>query len=98
MIILPAGSYHRFILDEDNYIHAMRLFKEDPKWTPINRSDETDKHPTRVQYLASIHDEEEEEEEQTASKRIKLDEENGVADKKEVAVAVSTNEVLKAEE
>jgi 1,2-dihydroxy-3-keto-5-methylthiopentene dioxygenase len=98
MIILPAGSYHRFILDQGNYIHAMRLFKEDPKWTPINRSDETEKHPTRVQYLASIQDEEDEEEEQTASKRIKLDEENGDTDSKEVAVVASTNEAVETEE
>ena len=54
MIILPAGSYHRFILDSNNYIKAMRLFKEDPKWTPINRSAETDKHPRRIEYIQTF--------------------------------------------
>jgi len=33
------------------YIKAMRLFKEDPKWTPLNRGRETDENQYRKQYL-----------------------------------------------
>lgn len=29
----------------------MRLFKEDPKWTPLTRSGETDKNQYRQEYL-----------------------------------------------
>ncbi|KAK5665681.1 1,2-dihydroxy-3-keto-5-methylthiopentene dioxygenase, variant 3 [Batrachochytrium dendrobatidis] len=54
MIILPAGSYHRFTLDDTNFIKAMRLFKEDPKWTPINRSEKTDSNQHRLSYLETI--------------------------------------------
>lgn len=36
------------------YTKAMRLFKEDPKWTPLKRDDEsTDSNPFRQEYLKS---------------------------------------------
>ncbi|KAI8896551.1 1,2-dihydroxy-3-keto-5-methylthiopentene dioxygenase, partial [Globomyces pollinis-pini] len=73
LIILPAGSYHRFILDDTDYIKAMRLFKEDPVWTPINRP-EADNHKIRLEYVQTLNkktarpldDDDEEEEEDTA--------------------------------
>ncbi|KAJ3111052.1 hypothetical protein HK100_002826 [Physocladia obscura] len=56
MIILPAGMYHRFTLDMNNYLKAMRLFKEDPKWTPLNReTPDTDSNKFRLQYLQEFH-------------------------------------------
>ncbi|MCJ1327772.1 1,2-dihydroxy-3-keto-5-methylthiopentene dioxygenase [Thelotrema lepadinum] len=51
LIVLPAGVYHRFTVDENNYIKAMRLFKDEPKWTPLNRGKETEENEFRKQYV-----------------------------------------------
>ncbi|KAF2076389.1 hypothetical protein CYY_002294 [Polysphondylium violaceum] len=37
LIIVPANMYHRFTLDDNRFIHAMRLFTDAPKWVPVNR-------------------------------------------------------------
>ncbi|KAF8985943.1 Acireductone dioxygenase ARD family [Cyathus striatus] len=54
LIVLPAGIYHRFTLDEKNMIKAIRLFQDEPKWVPYNRSHDTEKNPYRTDYLKTI--------------------------------------------
>jgi len=50
MIVLPAGIYHRFTLDSNNYIKALRLFVGEPIWTPHPRSVSSDNHPSVRNY------------------------------------------------
>ncbi|KAL8667125.1 MAG: hypothetical protein Q9202_001047 [Teloschistes flavicans] len=52
LIVLPAGIYHRFTTDSNNYIKAMRLFKDEPKWTPLSRAPELDNNPARKEYIS----------------------------------------------
>jgi cupin superfamily acireductone dioxygenase involved in methionine salvage len=55
LIVLPAGMYHRFTLDESENITANRLFVGEPVWTPINRGEEgTEEHPARAAYLSRV--------------------------------------------
>ncbi|KAF9465203.1 Acireductone dioxygenase ARD family [Collybia nuda] len=54
LLVIPAGIYHRFTLDEQDNIKALRLFQDEPKWVPHNRSNETDINPHRIQYLKTI--------------------------------------------
>ncbi|CAM6026975.1 unnamed protein product [Sphagnum balticum] len=49
LIILPAGCYHRFTLDQSNHIKVMRLFVGSPVWIPYNRPQ--DDHPIRKDYI-----------------------------------------------
>jgi cupin superfamily acireductone dioxygenase involved in methionine salvage len=31
----------------------LRLFKDEPKWTPLNRGEETERNPIRREYVAA---------------------------------------------
>lgn len=51
LIIVPAGIYHRFTLDENMFIKAMRLFTAAPQWVPHSRKLETTESlPSREEF------------------------------------------------
>jgi 1,2-dihydroxy-3-keto-5-methylthiopentene dioxygenase len=52
LITLPEGIYHRFTVDESDFIHAMRLFRGVPVWTPFNRP--CDDQPSRKKFVDDI--------------------------------------------
>ncbi|KAJ7776061.1 Acireductone dioxygenase ARD family [Mycena maculata] len=54
LLVIPAGIYHRFTLDEADNIRALRLFQDEPKWIPYNRGVDTEANPHRVDYLRSV--------------------------------------------
>ena len=47
----PSGIYHRFTVDGDNFITAMRLFKGSPVWTPYPRSEMLANNTVRNDYV-----------------------------------------------
>jgi cupin superfamily acireductone dioxygenase involved in methionine salvage len=51
LVVLPSGIYHRFTTDQSDYTKAMRLFKDEPKWTPLERGSKTDENAYRKEYL-----------------------------------------------
>lgn len=53
LIIVPAGIYHRFTLTSKNYVKALRLFQDEPKWLAINKPD-GDENPAHQKYVQSI--------------------------------------------
>ncbi|CAG5136757.1 unnamed protein product [Candidula unifasciata] len=53
LLILPAGIYHRFTLDKQNFIRMRRLFTEEVVWKATNRP-EADQLPARKNYLQAI--------------------------------------------
>eukprot|EP00126_Sphaerothecum_destruens_P004935 Sdes_comp18457_c0_seq1m8422 len=53
LLVFPAGIYHRFTVKKDHCLKAMRIFKEMPKWIPINRP-HADENIHRKQYLNSL--------------------------------------------
>lgn len=52
LLVLPAGIYHRFTPAYSDYVKALRLFKDEPKWTAYPRP--ADDHVSRKNYLASV--------------------------------------------
>ncbi|KAK6188380.1 hypothetical protein SNE40_004561 [Patella caerulea] len=50
LIDLPTGIFHRFSLDNDEYVRMHRLFTDVPDWTAVNRTDIIT-HPSRDRYL-----------------------------------------------
>lgn len=57
LMTLPEGIYHRFTVDEEDKIHAMRLFVGQPVWTPFNRPT-ADEHESRKKYIHGYLEEE----------------------------------------
>jgi len=53
LLVLPAGIYHRFTLDQDKNAKMMRLFKAEPVWAAHTRSESNMLHVHEA-YLRSL--------------------------------------------
>lgn len=38
LVVIPAGTYHRFTLTRSKSMHCIRLFKENPSWEAVYRN------------------------------------------------------------
>lgn len=58
VLFFPFSGFGCLILDWllifVQYVKAMRLFQEEPKWTPLNRSGAVDVNPHRKTYVDSL--------------------------------------------
>lgn len=53
-VYLPAGIYHRFTTDRNEYVVAIRLFHASPKWEAFARWKDGDFLEERKSYLESV--------------------------------------------
>lgn len=55
MIMLPfMVNLNSANLLRMKYVKAMRLFQDEPKWTPLNRGGEVDANPHRKSYVDTV--------------------------------------------
>lgn len=58
LIVLPPGMYHRFTLDEDQYLKALLLYQGTPSRIQFEKKPETDVMEVRLEYVQSVLDSE----------------------------------------
>lgn len=51
LLVLPPGIWHRFTVDEGEFVRAVRLFQDEPKWTPLKREPEMEANKMRREYV-----------------------------------------------
>ncbi|MCJ1318301.1 1,2-dihydroxy-3-keto-5-methylthiopentene dioxygenase [Xylographa vitiligo] len=51
LLVLPPGIYHRFTTDGGDFVRAMRLFREAPRWVALERGGGTEGNEWRRGYV-----------------------------------------------